>query len=169
MEIDGVSLTQINLYGLLTELDKRVNRIDAALTLSGIISAATDNAKELILAKINATPELVDIYTYLTAIGTPFQAIANFMTSKEIQFVNSIGQSNIFESATTSYNVKDAIKFVAGEALLKGIPRNAIATYLTLNGRVGNPYLKTEKLMSLLEDSNVVERAISKLNSDLTK
>lgn len=169
MKINDVNLTQINLYGLLTELDKRVNRIDAALTLSGIISAATDNAKELILAKINATPELVDIYTYLTAIGTPFQTIANFMTSKEIQFVNSIGQSNIFESSTSAYNVKDAIKFVVGEGLLKGFPRNTVSTYLTLNGKIGNPYLKTEKLTALLEDSNLVEKTITKLNRDLTK
>jgi len=169
MKINDVNLTQINLYGLLTELNKRVNRIDAALTLSGIISAATDNAKELILAKINATPELVDIYTYLTAIGTPFQTIANFMTSKEIQFVNSIGQSNIFESSTSAYNVKDAIKFVVGEGLLKGFPRNAVSTYLTLNGKIGNPYLKTEKLTALLEDSNLVEKTITKLNRDLTK
>jgi hypothetical protein len=45
------------------------NRTDAALSISGLLSAATDNAKELILEKINANSNFVDIYTYLMSIG----------------------------------------------------------------------------------------------------
>ena len=37
---------------------------DSALINSSLLSAATDNAKELILSKINANPDMLKIYTY---------------------------------------------------------------------------------------------------------
>ena len=40
--------------------------------LSGIISLAADNAKDLALPKLNATEDLVDLYTTATMIGIPF-------------------------------------------------------------------------------------------------
>jgi hypothetical protein len=86
-----------------------VNLTDAALTDSAVISAATDNAKELILAKINATPELVDIYTYLTAVGTPFLDIANFMTSESFGFITKAGEVNIFDESAHRRKVKTAL------------------------------------------------------------
>ncbi len=99
---------------MLNVLKERVNRTDAALVTSAIISAATDNAKELILAKINATPDLVDIYTYLTGIGVPFSKIADLMTSDALQFVTKLAENNIFDSSTERYKVKDAIGFYVG-------------------------------------------------------
>ena len=67
------------------------------------------NAKELILAKINATPELVDIYTYLTAVGTPFLDIADYMTSKSFGFITIAGESNIFDESSHNRKVKKTI------------------------------------------------------------
>ena len=99
---------------MLNILQERVNRTDAALVISAIISAATDNAKELILAKINATPDLVDIYTYLTGIGVPFSEIADLMTSDALQFITQIGENNIFDSSTEKYKIKDTIGFYLG-------------------------------------------------------
>lgn len=49
--------------------------------LSGIISLAADNAKDLALPKLNATSDLVDIYTTAAMIGIPFKQIANIMVS----------------------------------------------------------------------------------------
>lgn len=90
-------------------LREEVNKTDAALTDSAVISAATDNAKELILAKINATPELVDIYTYLTSIGTPFLDIAKYMTSETFGFITKAGEINIFDESSHNRKVKKAI------------------------------------------------------------
>jgi hypothetical protein len=42
------------------ELQEKADIIDAGESLSQLISAATDNAKELILAKINATVDFAD-------------------------------------------------------------------------------------------------------------
>lgn len=104
-------------------LRERVNVTDAALTDSAIISAATDNAKELILAKINATPELVDIYTYLTAVGTPFLNIAKFMTSKSFGFITSAGTEDIFDMSAQTRKVKATIDWFLNKKLLGGTNR----------------------------------------------
>lgn len=165
--VNDVELVSIDLHALLTELDKRVNRNDAALTISGIISAATDNAKELILAKINATPDLVDIYTYLTAIGVPFKEIADFMTSDDIQFVTKLGQSNIFDNGSESYNVKDAITFCANKGLMKGIPREVVTVFLTLNNNTGETYKKDDELLNLLGNNALIESTLNLMRSAL--
>lgn len=165
--INDTELVSIDLHELFTELNRRVNRTDAALTISGIISAATDNAKELILAKINATPDLVDIYTYLTALGIPFREIADFMTSRDIQFVTKLGKSDIFNKGTQNYSVKDTIQFCAGKDLLKGIPRDVITVYLTLNGTSGDTYLENKDLLAKLSDDELVKKAIQAINTSL--
>lgn len=42
---------------------------DVSLVISALISASTDNAKELILSKINAGPDLAGVYVYLLIQG----------------------------------------------------------------------------------------------------
>lgn len=79
------------------------------------------NAKELILAKINATPELVDIYTYLTTIGTPFMDIADIMTSPAFGFILKAVESNIFDESTSSYKAKTGIDWFLDKKLLPGV------------------------------------------------
>lgn len=59
---------------------------DAAEIDSELLSAATDNAKELILAKIRATPEFGTIYTALIAQGMPFWKIVQIMTNPATDF-----------------------------------------------------------------------------------
>ena len=50
---------------------------DAALLISALLSLATDNAKELILAKINATGDMLDVWCYLLSTGHSFEEIAD--------------------------------------------------------------------------------------------
>ena len=59
---------------------------DAAEIESELLSAATDNAKELILSKIRATPEFGTIYTALIAQGVPFWNIVKTMTNPATDF-----------------------------------------------------------------------------------
>jgi len=61
---------------------------DSSLVNSSLLSAATDNAKELILAKINANPDMMKVYTYGIILGIDFTDIANLMTSPTINAVN---------------------------------------------------------------------------------
>jgi hypothetical protein len=52
-----------------------------------MISAATDNAKELILDKINANTDLSKIYMYLITLGFDVKDIVSFMTSPVINLI----------------------------------------------------------------------------------
>lgn len=79
------------------------------------------NAKELILAKINATPELVDIYTYLTTIGTPFMDIADIMTSPAFGFILKAVEPNIFDEGTSGYKAKTGIDWFLDKKILPGV------------------------------------------------
>lgn len=162
----------INLYNGLDVLRERVNRTDAALVISSIVSAATDNAKELILAKINATPELVDIYTTLTAIGVKFSDIAKLMTSDELQFITKLGESSIFDESTERFSVKDAIKFYTGQGMLKVMDREAIAAFITRtydqkhpdDPGVGSGVISNEKLLETLQNDKIVKAIIDRTN-----
>lgn len=162
----------INLYDGLDILRERVNRTDAALVISSIVSAATDNAKELILAKINATPELVDIYTTLTAIGVKFSDIAKLMTSDELQFITKLGESSIFDESTERFSVKDAIKFYTGQGMLKVMDREAIAAFITRtydkeypdDPGVGSRAISNEELLKKLQDDEIIQAIIKRTN-----
>jgi len=52
-----------------------------------MISAATDNAKELILDRINANTDLSKIYMYLITLGFDVKDIVSFMTSPIINLI----------------------------------------------------------------------------------
>ncbi len=70
---------------------------DSSLVNSSLLSAATDNAKELILAKINANPDMMKVYTYGIILGIDFTDIANLMTSPTVNAINQLSDVNIFE------------------------------------------------------------------------
>lgn len=164
---------KFNLLGFCKYLRDNVNLTDAALTDSALISAATDNAKELILAKINATPELVDIYTYLTSIGTPFLKIAEFMTSKSFGFITKAGEVDIFDSSSQHRKVKKAIDWFLGKDLLPG------SDYMLLEQLFGLAvvdynedkvtHASKEMLIAALQNRTGVEQAINTLNKYLEK
>lgn len=106
---------QFNIRQCLLDLQDISDSTDAAETLSELISSATDNAKELTLAKINATSKFADIYTYLISIGTPFTEITEIMMSPIFNQVAQIADSNIFDSNTWGFNLKSALKFYTNQ------------------------------------------------------
>lgn len=69
---------------------------DAALILSALLSCATDNAKELILSKINAGADMVSLYIYGIAIGIDFNKIADIMMSRTAKIISKIKSGNVF-------------------------------------------------------------------------
>lgn len=70
---------------------------DQSLVISALLSAATDNAKELILSKINAGPALAGIYLHLIMLGFDFNDIADLMISPTVQTINDLAKTNIFD------------------------------------------------------------------------
>jgi hypothetical protein len=83
---------------------------DISVTLSELLSAATDNAKELILSKINAGPETAGIYAYLTMLGVPFLEISEMMTSPAVKWIIERSRKNVFDTKTDFNSLKGATK-----------------------------------------------------------
>lgn len=69
---------------------------NAALILSGLLSAATDNAKELLMAKINATPDLFSMHLYMAVLGMDMDQIVEIMTSDVANDVVKRTENNLF-------------------------------------------------------------------------
>lgn len=87
------------------------NPENAALVLSGIMSLATDNAKELKLSKLNAGADNLGMYLYGVMRGMKFNAIADVLTSDTARVINDLTQSNIFMNKR-GMSVKQAIQFL---------------------------------------------------------
>lgn len=100
-----------------SDADKRVEIIDvrdiddASLVISEVLSAATDNAKELILDKINAGPELAGVYMYMIMQGVPFQDIARIMISPVVNKVVAKSKQNWFDKANKGNNIDTAVSY----------------------------------------------------------
>jgi hypothetical protein len=67
-----------------------------------LLSAATDNAKELILARINGGSNLAGNYLYLLSIGFSIDDIAAFMISPSITILASFLNENMYDG----YSIK---------------------------------------------------------------
>lgn len=95
--------------------------VDGAFALSELISAATDNAKELILSKINATTKFADVYTYLLSTGKSPAEIADIMMSPIFNIVAYYAQNNLYDSITSNADLENALQFVLNKKALKGV------------------------------------------------
>lgn len=132
IDSDGV----LNLGLLISDLDTFANGNfenpkDGAKVLSGIVSLATDNAKTLALAKLNATAKYADIYTYLTSVGVPFGDIAKFMTSPTFNLVSRYSQDSILDPTTSGFNVDTAVAFILDQKTLPNINNYVFESILT--------------------------------------
>ena len=105
----------LNFEKLLLDLEKTAWEYNTSQNISEILSAATDNAKELILAKINATLEFSDIYTYLITTGVSIPEIAEFMTSPIFNIVSKFTKNDIFATGDRFHDLDRTIEFVLDE------------------------------------------------------
>lgn len=100
VEIHGLPDTNWNFENgqiIHQEYDNSLNPSTSSdLMESQFISAATDNAKELILDKINSGQQTAKCYLYLVTLGFDVKDIVKFMTSPAVSFIESMAQENIF-------------------------------------------------------------------------
>lgn len=94
--------------------------ISSDLMESQFISAATDNAKELILDKINSGQQTAKCYLYLVTLGFDVKDIVKFMTSPAVSFIESMAQENVFSEYFST---------------LEDITKNLIANCISRNQR----------------------------------
>jgi hypothetical protein len=83
---------------------------DSSLVNSSLLSAATDNAKELILAKINANPDLMKVYLYGIIVGIDFNDIAALMTSPTVNAITKLSGGNIFSEYDGNITIDKALR-----------------------------------------------------------
>lgn len=83
--------------------------------ISQLLSAATDNAKELILSKINAGTNLARCYLHLIMMGFDISDIAAFMISPVVSIVNDLSTANMFDEYMFKVSIDDAIKILRGD------------------------------------------------------
>lgn len=69
---------------------------DKSLDMGELLNAATDNAKELILKKINADSNWVDLYVYSLMLGEDLRRIGDLMVSEEVTKLVSEYNTNLW-------------------------------------------------------------------------
>lgn len=116
--------------------------ITVDLMISQVLSAATDNAKELILAKVNAGNKLAKMYLFLITLGFDINDIVKFMTSPAINFIDAITETNVFTGQEIS--LKNALKIARGDysPLVQGEARAALSE-------------RNKDLLELLQTGNI--------------
>lgn len=102
------------IYQLANDLQDLNEQMNSADAISAMISAATDNAKELVLAKINATGPLLDVWCHLLATGHTFEEIAEKMCSKTTNIVSRLLKKSIFNTQSKWFTPEKIINFLLG-------------------------------------------------------
>lgn len=72
---------------------------DTSIILSAMVTLATDNAKELALAKLHASLNLASMHTYLLSMGVPFEEVKKYTAnSKLFTDLYDLTKANVWES-----------------------------------------------------------------------
>lgn len=72
------------------------NATDPSDLISQLLNSATDNAKELILNKINAGMNLAGVHGYLMIMGFSLDQIVDLMTSPVVRLIDRLSKSDMF-------------------------------------------------------------------------
>ena len=96
---------------VLEALSQVTNDNDAALTLSALLSLATDNAKELALSKLNASTKTIGMYIYGITIGMDFKDIAKILMSPTGSIVTSLLEGDVFTRKREVSQPVDVFKY----------------------------------------------------------
>jgi hypothetical protein len=107
----------------------------------------------LILSKLNATSALVDIYTYLTALGTDTKTIADIMIPGSFTYIAKLQEGDLFNGFTRNITIDNAIRFYLGDYNM-GIDQKILYGLFDVS--------KKSDLKAALFDNDKVQSAIQK-------
>ena len=114
--------------------------VNAADSLGALLNAAADNAKELVLEKLNANDKFADFYVGLLMLGYKFNDIAKEMTGGAIRIVSRYATDNIFDPSTHKFDTRSAIDFVLDLKDLPCIDLGMVDAYITNTVDVNGSY-----------------------------
>ena len=144
------------------------NDIDAKIVFSGLMTGATDNAKDPWLAKINAGPNMMGLYTYGTAIGIDIHDLAGVMMSNTARIISKLMDSNIFNNKS-GLSIVNAIKYLENgpstdnlDPEFLGILKQELGV-----GEESTDFVLGKALVYKLKDASNGHDFIHKLNRDI--
>lgn len=145
---------------ILKELENQAKHLSPDISTddasSQFISAATDNAKELILKKINAGGQFAKCYLFLVTMGYSYKDIVAFMTSPLVEFINNATQENIYTG--TNLSVQSLCNmFVKKDALSRA--RENLAEQANPDPLVEYVYKQIEEMLNSKEAKQYIEDA----------
>lgn len=114
-------------------LKESCNKTYAVDYFSTMMTLATDNAKELLLARLNAIDENIDLYTYLFATGKTFTEAADIMMSPVFSLVQRLMSKNIFKPGSKELRQDLVIDFLRGKSHLPTVNRTLLKDVLVGN------------------------------------
>lgn len=112
---------KLSVSAIIEVLEKNSQNQDAAQNISELLSAATDNAKELILAKINATSEFADFWGALLMTGHSFKQCDSIMRSPFFNEISNMSKGFTMSGAHSKVTSKNVIKFMTLDGNLPSI------------------------------------------------
>ena len=148
VNLEGIQ--DINFINKIQE-GKQQTRIPVDIIISQMKSSATDNAKELILAKINAGNKLAKCYLFLMSVGFDINDIVAFMTSDIVSWIDILSESNVF----TAQNISVDKALTAIEKFLNAAPEARI-----VKDYIYNQYMELEPTSYQDKHLNKLLRAI---------
>lgn len=142
----------------LTEVNQS---IDAFLEESGLLSLATDNAKDPSLSKMNGDAEMMPLYTAGVSCGIPIKYLSKVMLTQTGRNISALQKSNIYTGQTGFSNHSQAINYLKSGPTLSPIPDDVKEAFI-------NYIVKQFKLKTPLYDENGNKFNVSnKMLSDL--
>lgn len=88
------------------------NKVDGMI--SELLSAATDNAKELILYQINCDTNMAKCYIHLLIMGFNIKDVVSYMTSPAVNLISKISKTNMWDSFINNLYEQDVINIADG-------------------------------------------------------
>lgn len=122
-------------------LNEQLHAFDAAGDLSALLGLSTDNAKELILSKINAGLSSIGMYIYGLSIGIPFDQLYQTMTTPLAFRLVELTKGNIFNQDYGTVSIIGALNYLCND------PVNQLKKFNTINSDVEKPYDVISKLI----------------------
>ena len=124
-ELSNEALRQKIENDLTEQLSKTYSEDSVQLAISGLLSAATDNGKEMILGIINSGKETQGTYLYSLMLGYSLPEIGEIMTSEPVNFIlNNIKRSIL--SNDPYKNILDVTNyFINGVSLSHFLPNGS--------------------------------------------
>lgn len=88
------------------------NDTDAFLLFSAFLSLSTDNAKDPVLSKINAGPQMMGLYTAGLMMGFDVDALVEIMTSPVAWEMANMMNSNVFNDTEGIFNIDGIFNYI---------------------------------------------------------